>query len=117
MRKIIFMLIIMLSILLPLSVWAAPFLGCDPQTGVEKYRVNLPSAGIVNELSNAVTDGSARHDIGSWPAGTFNDGTIEAGAEYILNGQPQGVWEWSAPLPFDITKPSPNIVTNPGLSP
>lgn len=85
---------------------ANPFLSCDPQAGVTKYKVNMPSAGIVDEITNAQANGSALHDISSWPSGTYNDGEIRAGAEYILNGVPQNVWRWSDPTPFDITVPA-----------
>ena len=95
-----------IALVLVASVAWGESLTCDPQAGVEKYRVSIPSEGITNEESVAQPDGSCLHDISGWPVGTYS-GIIEAGADYILNGTPQGVWVWSDPAPFDLTKPGP----------
>ena len=86
---------------------------CDPQPGVTKIRVIIPSQAI-DEISVAQPDGSCLHNIDAWPAGTYS-GTIQAGAEYILNGIPQGVMEWSGATPFDLEKPSLSDPSNIGL--
>lgn len=109
MKKLFLTLIFMFVLSSP--VFAAPFMESDPQAGVTEYKVNIPSQGIVDEITVAQPDGSAHHDVGSWPAGTYS-GTIQAGAEYILNGAPQEVMEWSVATPFDLTKPSASAPLN-----
>ena len=99
-----------LVLLLPTVAFGASLV-CAPQAGVEKYRVNIASEGIVNEESAARPDGSCLHSVDSWPVGSYS-GTIEAGGEYVLDAAPQGVWVWSDPAPFDLTKPGP---TQPNL--
>ena len=111
--KVLRIILLSMTTVLLLSTLAhgAPFLACDPQAGVQKYRVNIASEGIINEESDAEVDGSCLHDVGPWPVGSYS-GTIEAGGDYVLDGSPQGVWVWSDPAPFDLTKPGP---TQPNL--
>lgn len=97
--------VVILVLLAMLAKAQAASLTCDPQTGVTRYHVTVPS-GAIDEQSAAQADGSAAHNIDHWPSGTYNDGEIRAGAEYILNGVPQGVYKWSGPTPFDITVPA-----------
>ena len=93
---------------------ADPFLTCDPQAGIDKYRVVIPSKGI-DEESAALPTGAARHDIGSWPVGSYS-GEVFAGSEYKLNGVPQGVWLWSPPAPLtEFVKPNPGSASNMGI--
>lgn len=96
------------------KAYADPFLVCDPQAGVTQYRVVFDGGG--EELSPAQVDGAALHDIGHLTIGSHT-GTIEAGAQYTLNGEEQPVWKWSDPVPFDLTVPATPAVVGIGLSP
>lgn len=86
------------------GVMAAPFLICDPQAGATEYRIVWE--GGATEYINAEPDGSIKYNIGPLPAGTVN-GTLEAGAEYTLDGSNQPAFKWSTPpLPFVLGVPS-----------
>lgn len=87
---------------------AEPFLVCDPQTGVTKYRLEF--AGSVDPAVevNAEQDGSLKYDLVNWGQGLIQVQAY-AGKEAVLDGQPQGVWRWSEPTPFELDagRPSP----------
>ena len=107
MKKLI-LAILILAMAIP--AWAVSLV-CDPQEGVLVYRIDGTT------IIDAEADGSVKYDISSIPAGTHN-GTLEAGNEYILNGVPQGVWQWSDPTPFVLIVPSSlSAPTNTGLIP
>lgn len=82
------------------SASAEPWLVSDPQAGVTHHRVTISGASAI--VQPAQPDGSLRYDLGSLSNGTWA-GTVESGVEYVLNGTPQGVWDWSDPLPFDLS--------------
>ena len=82
--------------------YADPFLTCDPQPGITKYKMSI--AGIDSE-SNAKTDGSAWVDLANVPAGETN-GELRAGGFWTLDGVPQGAFEWTNPTPFLLGRPS-----------
>lgn len=85
---------------------AGPYLTCDPQVGITKYKLTM--AGVDSE-SNAQADGSAWIDMETSPTGTTN-GELRAGGYWTLDGVPQGAFEWSNPTPFVLGRPS---VTSP----
>ena len=105
-------LILVLAILaMAVSPAFAVSLVCDPQEGIKVYRIDGKA------VINAEADGSVKYDISAISAGTHNK-TLEAGNEYILDGVPQGVWQWSDPIPFVVTVPSnPSAPTGTGLIP
>ena len=104
-------LILVLAILAMAVPAFAVSLVCDPQEGVIKYRID--GATIID----AEADGSVVYDISALPPGEHN-GTLEAGNEYVLDGVPQGVWQWSDPTPFVLIVPSSlSAPTGTGLIP
>jgi hypothetical protein len=109
-------LILIFILLFPSLGFAEPFLTCDPNPGVTKYRVTVPAIGL-EEFSNALLDGSAYHDIASIPDGV-HDGELQAGKEeYSIDGVGHGIWRWSAPTPFTLGIPQePGSSTGIGLS-
>ena len=91
MKKLV---LVLLLLLLPMWAWAAPFLVCDPQTGVTNYEV------IVNGLANVVEaqpDTRLGYDLGGLPVGTHN---FLVSAIIISNQPGQGTWGQSDPVPF-----------------
>jgi len=96
MKRII---LIIISILLMSSVaMAAPFLVCDPQTGVTLYRLTGPAWVPVSVV--AQPDGSIRMDVASSTVGS-NSLTIAA-------CKADAVWGelCSTTVPFVFTRPS-----------
>ena len=82
------------------SVFAAPFLVCDPQTGVEKYILEI-NAVEIPEFA-AEPDGSIRYDLAGLAEGAF---TVRCKAG--------NVWGWSAySVPLDFTKALPQNPMN-----
>lgn len=117
-RRITIITWVVLGIALVAVLWAAAAHGqalvCDPQVGVQRYRVtfiavNGQSSDVVEE-SDALVDTTMRHDISLWPFGTI-EAQVQAGGYYVLDGQPQDVWRWSDPDPFELIIPGPNQVT------
>ena len=66
-------LLISLALLLSVSTFAfsAPFLVCDPQTGVETYTVIQEGEEIATDVS-AESDGSLRYDLVNVTPGVYN---------------------------------------------
>lgn len=94
--KILVILFMMVSI-----ASADPFLTCDPQAGVTKYKL------VINEVesfSDAKADGSAWHDMVDTPVGEHN-ATFVAGKAWTIDGVPQEPIEWSDPTPFVLGRP------------
>jgi len=95
MKKLI---LILLLLLIPIWAWAAPFLVCDPQTGVTNYEV------IVDGTANVVDarpDTTLGFDLGGLPVGTHN---FLVSAIIISNTPGQGTWGQSDPVPFVGTR-------------
>ena len=84
------------------SVYAEPFLVCDPQEGVTQYKIVW---GEVVEYVSANPDGSFRYDVAGVPEGN-SDGDLYAGKPWLINGIPQETINWSDPRPFVLTRPS-----------
>lgn len=86
-------LAIFLFLILPVFVFASPFLVCDPQTGVVKYKIT--GATFIPITVPAQPDGSLKVDVAQAPVGTT---TIQVQA---CNG-----WEeCSTTVPFDLERP------------
>jgi len=93
-------LIIIVAILLfPIQALCAPFLVCDPQTGVTTYKLTGMPAPLPATVT-AQTNGSLRQDMTTSPSGSFNI-TVAACKADILWGE-----VCSATVPFSFTKPS-----------
>jgi len=95
---------ILLILLFASTAFGEPFLTCDPQPDITKYRMAIPAISY-DEESIANADGSGNHDLGTLPVGEHN-GEFYAGAEWVLDGVPQGIWRWSDPTPFLLRKPA-----------
>lgn len=95
MRQAIFTVLV--SLMFAVSVWAGPFLTCDPQTNVTSYIVTLD--GVTQEV----------------PAQDLGDNTTRLHFDLagILDGEHDGsvasknVWGESAAVPFSINKTLP----------
>lgn len=78
--------------------FANPFLVCDPQTGVQYYKVT--GAPFISSPVTAQTNGSLRVDVGTAPVGTTNV-TVAACAT-------DGSWGevCSTAVPFALVRPT-----------
>ena len=95
------LLVIMAILLIPCVACSAPYLVCDPQTGITHYKVTGPS-WVVSPVP-AQADGSIRMDVSGAVSGT-NSLTVSAcKADLIWNEV------CSTAVPFSFTKPSPPI--------
>lgn len=86
------LLMVIAILLFAAPAWSAPYLICDPQTGVVGYTL----AGITTESIAAQTDGSLKYDLSSIAAGTYN---VQVSA--------CNVWGCSVAVPFVFTKALP----------
>jgi len=102
MKKVGILKILLILVLLTSIVNADPFLSCDPESGRTEYKIDWAS-GVV-EYIKAQPDGSLYYDLNAIPEGETT-GTLYGGAEWLLDGQPQGVFRWSAGRPFVLTSP------------
>ena len=84
-----------LGVVWAISAFAAPFLVCDPQTGVVSY--NLDIDGTIVPPIVAEPDGSIHYDLVGMSAGP-----------HVFKAQAigQGGWPSDWTLPFDTTKPT-----------
>ena len=96
MKTIVFIVgFCLMTLLLPVLAFGAPFLVCDPNPGAET--IILEINGVEMPEFAAEIDGSLKYDLAGLAEGNF---TVRARAEF-------GVWGWSEySLPFDFTKPS-----------
>jgi len=100
MKRII---LIIISILLMSSVaMAAPFLVCDPQTGVTLYRLTGPAWVPVSVV--AQPDGSIRMDVAS--------STVGSNSLPVAACKADAVWGelCSTTVPFSFTRPAAAVV-------
>jgi len=108
MKRIILMAI---SFILLASVsWAAPFLVCDPQTGVTLYKLTGPAWVPATKVAEA--DGSLKLDVSGATIGS-NSLTVSACWTIAPWGE-----QCSTSVPFVFTRPaSPITPTNTRLTP
>jgi len=103
MKKLICLLIVCGITLSAVVVQAGPILTSDVQPA-DVHRVRWD--GVTWEASvPANANGSAWIDLGPLAPGFYPGCDIQAGNEWKLDGVPQGIYEWSAPTPFSLTKP------------
>lgn len=88
--KKVFLALAILLVAVP--AWSAPFLICDPQTGVVGYTL----AGLTEVSVAAQTDGSLKYDLTALGNGTYN---VQVAA--------CNVWGCSVASPFAFVKQSP----------
>jgi len=74
----------------------------DPNPGADRYRVLGLDPAVT--IVPAEPDGSVKYSVNTLTPGPYN-ATIEAGAPYVLNGNPQPAVKWSTVVPFDLTVP------------
>lgn len=99
MKKILIVVILLFAS----SANAAPFMVCDPQAGVETYKLTGPA--WVPASVPAAADGSIKMDVAQSIVGTTSL-TVKAC---------KGVW-CSDPVPFDFTRPAVAASVNIRLS-
>jgi hypothetical protein len=108
--------LVLLAIFFTASIACAkPFLTCDPQAGITKYKIETPiQAGIVAHweiVVDAEPDGSLKWDLQNWPhgKGTFT-GNLYAGGDWQVTDSTTGivttVFDYSIPSAFAIKVPS-----------
>lgn len=97
MRKVIIGVLAIL--LLSAPVWAAPFLVCDPQEGVEWYIIQ--EGGQTDIKTPAEADGAIKYDLGSVPEGS-----------HLWNVKACNVWGCSETSPFSFTRLLPGNLQN-----
>src|SRR5512139_2943117 len=64
-----FFIVLLLTLMIPLPIWASPFLACDPQVGVTQYE--LEANGTTAGLFPAQPDGSVRIDLVAYTTGKY----------------------------------------------
>jgi hypothetical protein len=91
------LLVIGLILLFPTVCFAAPFIVCDPQTGVTTYQLTGPV--WVPTSINALTDGSLRLDVSPSAVGSTTIGVKACKVD--------AVWGTlcSTEVPFTYTRP------------
>ena len=98
-RIILWLSVILIAVLVGVSIsYAAPFLVCDPQTGVTLYRLTGPA--WVPVTSPAITDGSIKMDVSAATVGS-NSLTVAACKSDAVWGE-----LCSSFVPFVFTRPS-----------
>ena len=109
-RRVMKKFIVLAMILIASVSYAAPFLVCDPQSGVIHY--NLTGPAWVPASTLAQTDGSIKLDVAGSNVG-LNSLTVAACIS-------DGVWgeQCSVSVPFDFTRPTaPTSPSGIGLKP
>lgn len=99
------LIVLAIGIILFASVsFASPFLVCDPQTGVDHYKLTGPA--WVPTSTPAQADGSLKMDVASSAVG-LNSLTVAA----CINDP---VWGelCSVAIPFVYTRPAPPVTTS-----
>jgi hypothetical protein len=89
-RKLLVFVIAMVILAFYCNVYAEPFFTCDPQEGVETYKLTFP--GIPLEITSPATaDGALMYDLGAWtgPEG-WHSGEAKACATYELEDTTAG---------------------------
>ena len=94
------LILILMLVLFPVFCFAAPFLVCDPQAGVNKYILEINTVEMP-ELA-AEPDGSIRYDLAGIAEGDF-----------IVRLKAGNIWGWSQYSdPLDFTKTLPQTPLN-----
>jgi hypothetical protein len=97
-----------LMVLFATSVMAAPFLVCDPQSGVQTYLLTGPSWVVTTPVS-AQVDGSLKYDVASSMVGN-NSLTIKA-----CKSDPIWGAVCSTSVPFSFVRPAATLSVPSGL--
>jgi hypothetical protein len=95
--RIFLFVAVLISVGIP--VWAAPFLECDPQTGVEWYELTGLPAPLDGSHVPAQADGAIRMDLAQTPIG----------GPYALRVRACNIWGCSDYVPFEFARPGAPI--------
>ena len=100
MKKLLWLIPLVWAAVLLLSweAYANPFIVCDPQTGVQYYKVT-GGAWVVSPVT-AQADGSVKMDIVAAPVGVSNL-TFSACKDDVIWGE-----QCSVTTPFSFTRPA-----------
>ena len=92
-----FLLILGIIVLLPIGVFATPFLVCDSQSAITQYTVEVKQGTAVIETAvfNAQADGSAKWDLAKYAVGSYT---------FRLKAADAKGWWSDFSDPFDATK-------------
>ena len=106
------LIVLLITLFAAVVVYAEPFLTCDPQAGVTKYKFVING---VESISDAQVDGSAWVDMVNIPNGV-HDVTLSAGENWTIDNVIQEPIVWSVPSPFVLKRPGVlNTPTNESL--
>ena len=97
-------LLVVLFVLIPSLLWAAPFLVCDPQAGVTHYTLTGPAWVPVHPA--AQVDGSLKIDVTAAGIGA-NALTVKACIVDAIWGE-----ACSAAVNFSFIRPAPPVITS-----
>lgn len=86
------------------TIWAGPFLVCDPQAGITSYILTGPAWVPTNVTAQA--DGSIRMDVAAALVGS-NAITVKACKTDATWGE-----QCSASVPFVFTRPAAPVITS-----
>lgn len=86
--------------------WSAPFLVCDPQTGVDSYTVVLDGSSS-SSVPQDLGDGTVRLH--------FDLAGISDGSHHV-DVSAKNIWGESASVPLDFDKLLPGVPSGIGLS-
>ena len=93
--KVLIFLVFAITFLLPAMSRAAPFLVCDPQSGITEYIIDINGTEL--SVFSAESDGSMRYDL---------QGLAER--SYTVKAKAGNLWGWSAysdPFVFNVSIP------------
>jgi len=92
-----FLFIFSLVVLFPVTIFATPFLICDPQAGITQYTVEVKQGAAVIETATFASqaDGSAKWDLAKYAVGSYS---------FRLKAADAKGWWSDFSVPFDATK-------------
>lgn len=99
------LVIVLMAVLLPLSVWASPFLACDPQANTDEFIVNfngVEETVTYNEQSGVVI---------------LKDLAGIADGNHSVTVRAKNIWGESSDIPFAFSKELPGSPSGIALSP
>jgi hypothetical protein len=118
MRKVFVLAALSLLLFNVGSVFADPFLVCDPQTDANKFRIQLSAdngSTWGNWVEGPPVSNAMRFDLSGTGAGTYQ-GRAQAGALVSVtdstSGQTTNSQQWSASSPFVLRSSLPAVPKN-----
>jgi hypothetical protein len=101
-------IVVLTMVLMASTLLAAPYLVCDPQSGVQTYQLTGPSWVVTTPVS-AQVDGSLKYDVASSTVGN-NSLTIKA-----CKSDPIWGAVCSTSVPFSFVRPAATLSAPSGL--